>query len=232
MRLHRILAEASEMMFKQPSCIAVVGGLALAISVSQAALGQIASRPAEDWAASLDQAGRIESLNIDEVVARLRIKPGDVVADLGAGTGVFSVPFAKAASPGGKVYAVEIDEGFFQHIAARAADEGADNVETVLGEFSDPNLPSADVDLAFFHDVLHHIEDREGYLRNLARYVKPSGRVAIIDFGDEQGPHQDQADMRLTREAVSGWMENAGFEPAEEHFDVFDDKFFIVYSRQ
>ena len=90
-------------------------GLVLAIGVSLAS-GQIASRPAEDWVTTLEGPARIEGLRVDEVIARLRPKPGDVVADLGAGTGVFSVPFGKAVSPGGKVYAVEIDEGFFEYI--------------------------------------------------------------------------------------------------------------------
>ena len=206
-------------------------GLVLAIGLSQAA-GQIASRPAEDWVRTLERPERIDELRVGEVIARLRLKPGDVVADLGAGTGVFSVPFGKAVSPGGKVYAVEIDEGFFAYITRKAVADDVRNVQTVLGEFTDPSLPVQDVDLAFFHDVLHHIEDRSGYLKNLARYVKPSGRVAIIDFGAGQGAHRDQAELRISKGQVTQWMADAGFRPAEEHFDVFSDKFFIVYSRR
>ena len=149
-------------------------GLGLAIGISQAE-GQIASRSVDDWVSVLDRPERVEGLRVDEVIARLRLKPGDVVADIGAGTGVFSVPFGEAVSAGGKVYAVEIDEDFFSYITRRAEANGVKNVQTVLGEFSDPSLPVPDVDLAFFHDVLHHVEDRALYLKNLASYVKPSG---------------------------------------------------------
>ena len=70
-------------------------GLVLAVGLSQAA-GQIASRPADEWVRTLERPERIEGLRIGEVIARLRLQPGDVVADLGAGTAVFSVPFGKA----------------------------------------------------------------------------------------------------------------------------------------
>ena len=206
-------------------------GLGLAIGISQAE-GQIASRSVDDWVSVLDRPERVEGLRVDEVIARLRLKPGDVVADIGAGTGVFSVPFGEAVSAGGKVYAVEIDEDFFSYITRRAEADGVKNVQTVLGEFSDPSLPVPDVDLAFFHDVLHHVEDRALYLKNLASYVKPSGRVAIIDFGADHDPHQERAALAMPKDLVTEWMANAGFRPAEEHFDVFSDKFFIVYSRQ
>lgn len=206
--------------------------LTFALGLSETNAAQIASRPAEEWVKTLDQPNRIAGLRTEEVIARLRLKPGDVVADLGAGSGAFSVPFGKAVAPRGKVYAVDIDKGFFEHIARKAKTENVTNVETVLGKFADPNLPAQDVDVAFFHDVLHHIEDRVGYLENLARYVKPTGRVAIIDFGAGQGPHREQPELRFSKEQVTAWMEQAGFKPSEEHFDVFSDKFFIVYSRR
>jgi ubiquinone/menaquinone biosynthesis C-methylase UbiE len=199
---------------------------------SQAGAAQIASRPADEWVKTLDQPNRVAGLHVAEVIERLRLKPGAVIADIGAGSGAFSTPFGKAVAPGGKVYAVEIDEGFFVHINRRAQADNVKNVQTVAGKFTDPNLPAQDVDLAFFHDVLHHVEDRAGYLKNLARYIKPGGRVAIIEFGAEQGPHREQPEMRLSKEQVTAWMADAGFKPAEEHFDVFADKFFLVYSRQ
>lgn len=212
--------------------IPCIVGLVLAIGALQVGAAQRASRPADDWVKTLEQPSRISELRIDEVIARLRLKPGNVVADIGAGSGVFSVPFGKAVSPGGKVYAVEIDQGFFAHINRKATAENVRNVQTVLGKFTDPNLPATDVDVAFFHDVLHHIEDPAGYMKSLGRYIKPSGRVAIIDFGAGQGPHRDQPELRLTKEQVTAWMANAGLKPAEEHFDVFSDKFFIVYSKR
>ena len=203
----------------------------IAMGFAQTSAEQLSIRPAEEWVKTLDRPERLAGLNIEEVIARLRLKPGDVVADLGAGAGAFSVPFGKMVSPGGKVYAEDIDEGFFDFIKGKAMADKVTNVETVLGEFTDPMLP-AQVDVAFFHDVLHHIEDRAGYLKNLARYVKASGRVAIIDFDGDQGPHSDRPELLFTKEQVTMWMAAAGFRPAEEHFDVFEEKFFVVYARQ
>ena len=219
-------------MLNKPSLIACLVGFVIGTGLAITSAEQLSSRPADEWVDRLDRPERIEGMKIDEVIARLRLSPGDVVADLGAGTGVFSVPFGEAVTPGGKVYAVDIDEGFFDHIDSKARAANVTNVDTVLGEFSDPNLPDQDVDVAFFHDVLHHIEDRAGYLKNLARYVKASGRVVIIDLDSERGPHRDQPELQVSQDEVTMWMADAGFRLAEEYYLFDDGKWFVVYSRR
>ena len=139
-------------------------------------LAQLASRPVDEWIKVLDSPERLADLQIDRVVAALNLRPGEVVADLGAGSGPFVPALAKAVTPQGRAYAVEIDKAFFPHIEARARAAGASNVRVVLGEFTDPKLPAADVDVAFLHDVLHHIADRPAYLANLVKYLKPRAR--------------------------------------------------------
>ena len=203
--------------------------IAFLVGASSAAAWQLGSRPAEQWIETLSRPQRVEQLRIDEVIARLRLAPGDILADIGAGSGVFSLPFARAVSPGGKLYAVEIDQGLVDHIEERAAAEGAANVEVVLGEFTDPKLPGRNIDLAFFHDVLHHVEDRAGYLKNLARYIGPAGRIAVI----ERGHHRrgDRHELEMTKEQVTEWMAAAGFRPDEEHFLYGGGKWFVVYAR-
>jgi ubiquinone/menaquinone biosynthesis C-methylase UbiE len=200
------------------------------IGLSQPAAAQLASKPAADWIKTLDASNRIARLKIDETIAKLKIKPGEIIADIGAGSGVFSAPLAKAASPKGKVFAVDIDQGLLDHIARRAKEQRVTNIQTVLGEFTDPNLPATNVSLAFIYDVLHHIEDRAGYLKNLARYLKRSGRIAVIDFHPELGPHKDDPALQVTREQTAAWMAAAGFKPVEE-IHLFKDKWFIVYAR-
>jgi len=194
------------------------------------ATAQLATRSAEEWRKTLDQPSRIEGLKIDEIVTRLGLKPGEIVADLGAGTGVFSVPMAKGVAPKGNVYAVEIDKGYFPIIDEKAQQAKLSNVKTVLGEFSDPKLPAKDVDLAFMHDVLHHVEDRAGYLKSAGAYVKPNGRFVVIDFKAEQSPHKDQPNLIVSEEQVTGWMKAAGFGKVQK-VDLFPDKYFLIFSR-
>src|SRR5881409_3934660 len=95
---------------------------------------QLASRPAPDWIARLERPERVAGLKIDYIISKLELKPGQVVADIGAGPGVISLPLAKAVSPGGKVYAVDIDQAFIDHIAMRAQEQHVANVKPILGK--------------------------------------------------------------------------------------------------
>lgn len=209
----------------------LVAGLLVAAALSPViGARQLASRPTPEWIQRLERPERIAELKIDEIIAKLQLKPGTVVADLGAGPGVFTLPLAKAVAPGGKVYAVEIDQQFLDHIKHKTQTQKVTNAVTVLGKYTDPNLPAKDVDVAFFHDVLHHVEDRASYLKSLAQYVKPSGRIAVIELDPVTGSHRDDPKLRLTKEQVAAWMADAGFKPVEE-FNLFKDKWFVVYAR-
>jgi ubiquinone/menaquinone biosynthesis C-methylase UbiE len=195
-----------------------------------AAARQLKSRPAEEWSERLERPDRVAGLKIEYIIASLGLKPGTVVADMGAGPGVLSLPIAKAVAPGGKVYAVEIDKGFLDRITEKSKTAGVTNVTTVLGAFTDPKLPARDVDVALFHDVLHHIKDRAEYLKATARYVKPGGRIAIVELPAD-GSHKDEPELVVTKDQVKGWMADAGFVPVQE-FDGLGDKWFVVYARR
>ena len=198
------------------------------------ASAQLGSRETKEWIQNLDRPERIAGLKIDEVLAVLKLKPGDNVADIGSGTGAFSLPFAKAVAPSGKVYAVDIDPGLLDYIAQKAKKENVANIQTVKGEFSDPKLPNHDVDLAFFHDVLHHIQNRQAYLKALGTYIKPTGRIALIEMNrdDPKTPHRNSPEMLLSKDEVKKWMAAAGFYPGEE-YDVYGNpKWFIIYVRR
>lgn len=204
--------------------------LTLLLSLSATAAAQIASRPAEEWVKVLDGAERLAGLRIADVVAALKLQPGNVVADLGAGSGPFIPALATAVGPSGKVYAVEIDKAFFPYIERRAKEAGVANVRTVAGEFTDPKLPAADVDVAFMHDVLHHVENREAYLKNLVRYLKPGARVAIIDYHPAQSPHANEPALQVSKEQASAWLATAGLKPVQE-VALFPDKWFVMFRR-
>lgn len=204
-------------------------GLVLSGSLAHGDGSQLGARAAAEWVKVLDNPDRIAGLKIDSVVVRLGLRPGNVVADIGAGAGAFDGALAGAVGAGGTVYAVDIEQGLLDHIAARAKSVGIDNLKVVLGKFTDPNLPVRNVDVALICDVLHHIESREEYLKNLVGYLAPTGRVAIIDFLPGKG-HANDSSQQITKEQTTEWMAAAGLKRVEE-VPLFNDKFFVIYAK-
>lgn len=210
----------------------IVATVALAALTSGLAARQLSPRPTADWIERLERPERVAGLKIDQVIAHLGLKPGQVVADIGAGSGLFSLPLAKAVAPVGKVYAVDVDQGFLDFIDKKAKTENVPNVKTVLGKFTDPNLPARDVDLAFFNDVLHHIDKRADYLKTLAHYIKPGGRIAVIELDAKTGSHKNEPALQVTKDRLDAWMRDAGFKPVQQVAGVYDDgKWFVIYGR-
>ncbi len=206
----------------------------LLLSARPAPALQLGSRPAAEWIQTLESPTRVSGLKVEEIVADLHLRPGMVVADIGSGSGIFSRPLAKGIVPDGKVIAVDIDPGLLSYVKERAAKENIPNIETHLGQADDAALPGQIVDLAFIHDVLHHIEHRDVYLKNLAKYIQPDGRIVVIDMNsnDPDNSHRNQPEMIITREQIEQWMAAAGFHLAEE-FNLFPGKkYFLAFSRQ
>lgn len=200
-----------------------------AVVVTSTASAQLAARSTEEWLKTLDSTNRVAKLKIDDVIAALKLKPDSVVADIGAGSGVFTVPLAKVASAG-KVYAVDIEQGLVNHIVQKAKEAKLTNVVGVLGKFTDPNLPAKDVDVALIFDVLHHIENRPEYLQNLVPYLKKAGRIVVIDFHPELGPHKNDPTLQVTKAQSEAWFAAIGFKPVAEPA-LYTDKWFVVYGR-
>src|SRR5215831_3155753 len=195
------------------------------------ARAQLAPRKADEWVNTLEGPQRVATQKIDQVLAKLNLKPGMIVADIGAGSGLFSRPLAKAVGTSGKVYAVDIQQDLLDYINKRSKEEKIPNIQTVLGEFSDPRLPARDVDLAFINDVLHHIENRAAYLQALGTYIKPSGRIVIIEMNkdDPNTPHKNQPELLVSKDQIAQWMSDAGFKQAQEYPEVFPGtKWFLV----
>jgi cyclopropane fatty-acyl-phospholipid synthase-like methyltransferase len=208
----------------------VLLALTLPIVAAGSIAAQLASRPVEEWVKTLDGTARVSALKIDEVVAALKLQPGQIVADIGAGSGLLEVPLAKAVGPTGRVYAIEIDAAFFPEIKKRVDAAKVTNVQTVLGTFTDPQLPVKNIDLALFHDVMHHVEARAAYLKTLAGYLAPTGRIAIVDYEGGQGPHAQQPELQVSREQIETWMKAAGFRKVDDA-KLFTDKYVLVYGR-
>jgi ubiquinone/menaquinone biosynthesis C-methylase UbiE len=199
------------------------------------ASAQLAARKAEEWVTTLEGPQRVSSQKVDQVLAHLKLKPGMLVADIGAGSGLFARPLAKAVAPNGTVYAVDIQQDLLDYINKRSADEKISNIQTVLGGFDDPKLPVRTIDLAFINDVLHHIRNRGVYLKALAGYLKQGGRIALIemDKNDPNTPHKNQPELLVGRDEIEKWMSDAGMKVVEEHADLFPGtKWFLIYGKQ
>ena len=150
----------------------------------------------------------------DRVIATLGLKPGHIVADIGAGTGYFSVHLAKSkAVP--QVYAVDIQPSMVSYLRERADTEGLPNVIAVQGAVDQPNLPEP-VDVILMVNTYHHIGDRVGYFRKLATSLKPGGRVAIIDFKPDS-PVGPPKEFRFAPARFKSEMEKAGYTLVAEH---------------
>ncbi len=163
----------------------------------------------------------------EQVVEALAIKPGDRVADLGAGGGYFAFRFSKTVGPTGKVYAVDVDREMLDYLSGRAKEDGYPNIEAVLAKYDDPLLPES-VDLIFTCDVYHHIEGRAKYFADAARYLRPGGRIAIVDF---DGRHWTSIFGHTTPvEVIKKEMQEAGYR-LEREFGFLDRQAFLVYSR-
>ena len=205
------------------ACFAVAGILVIGLS---GAFAQLEQKKAKDYIDSMERPGRVKSLKVDEVLAKLELKPGDIVADIGSGAGGFSIPMAKAIAPNGTLYAVDIDQEMLDYVTAKGKKEGLTNIVTILGEYDDPKLPVKNVNVAFFHRVLHMIEHRQAYVNATAKYMAPDGKIVIIDKNREDSENW----MWLQQSDVDTWMAALSFYPAQK-FGVFDDRYFVVYQR-
>jgi ubiquinone/menaquinone biosynthesis C-methylase UbiE len=180
---------------------------------------------AEKYAKTFDDPARDAWQMPERVIDTLALPKGAVVADIGAGTGYFSVRLAKTpAAP--KVYAVDVEKSMVEYVRQRAAKEGLKNVVPIQATADRTNLPEP-VDLVVIVDTYHHIPKREAYFRTLRQSLKPLARVAIIDFrkGAPSGPPEQ---FRFTPEQISAEMKQAGFALQAQH-EFLPRQLFLIY---
>jgi ubiquinone/menaquinone biosynthesis C-methylase UbiE len=150
-----------------------------------------------------------------EIAEVLNLRPGMAVADVGAGTGLFTRLFANAVGSYGKVYAVDVSKDFLDHIAAGAKMRGQPQIETIRGTQESTNLPAGSVDVAFLCDVYHHLENHESILASIYQALRPRGLLVLVEFDRVEGKsttfvlnHVRAGQAEFRRE-----IEGAGFEP-------------------
>jgi cyclopropane fatty-acyl-phospholipid synthase-like methyltransferase len=182
-------------------------------------------RSAEEYIKLLESERRIEGLQVAKVVEALKVRPDDRVCDLGSGSGLFTRPLARKAGGKGVVYAVDVDSELLKHVERTAQEQKLANIKPILASETDPKLPEP-VDLITIIDTLHHIGNQAEYLKGLKKYLRPGGRVAVIDFSRDWPAGHEK--MIYTVGDLDGWMTAAGFKRVEQH-DFLDNDFFVVY---
>lgn len=177
----------------------------------------------------LESEERAEWQKPEEVLDALRLAPGQVVADIGAGGGYFTARFARELGDAGRVYAVDVQDTMIDRLRERVTAENLKNVEVIRAEFDDPILPENACDLVFFSSVYKEIQDRPAYMRKVRRALKPEGRVAILEYRVNEKAIGPPRNMRLSPAQITEEMETAGFHLVEE-YDFLPRENFLVFS--
>jgi predicted methyltransferase len=209
-------------------CLAVLGyaGLLAIPAAAQAPHTHDHSfRGAQEWAKVFDDPKRDAWQKPHEVIRALALKPDAVIADIGAGTGYFSVRFAHMV-PKGRVYGVDTEPDMVKYLAERAKRERLANLAAVQGAPGDPKLPEK-ADLVVLVDVYHHIDGREAYFGKLRASLNPGGRVAVIDFRMDS-PEGPPRAARIAPERVKAELERAGYALEREH-GFLPNQYFLVF---
>jgi ubiquinone/menaquinone biosynthesis C-methylase UbiE len=171
-----------------------------------------------------------------QIMAALALRPGMVVADVGAGTGYFTRELAARVVPDGRVLAADVIPEFLAELEARAAAAGIDNIETILGEADDPRLPPDSVDLIFMGDAYHHVGAPDPVLRHFHAALRAAGRVAIVDWERAPNPRFEEAGLdwrehlRASSAEVLAEFTANGFRLVERP-DFLEWQYFLIFAR-
>ena len=185
------------------------------------------------WAEQFESPGRAIFDKRFEIVDLLGLKPGMDVADIGAGSGLFSRLIAQGVGPTGTVYAVEISSSLVDHIAKTARTMGLQNVKVILGDPRSPKLAEHSVDIVFIADSYHHFEHPQEMLREIKKALRPDGFFLLIDFERIEGvSHPFVLEMvRAGKETFTNEIRSAGFELVQE-VPMFTDEYVLKFKHK
>jgi SAM-dependent methyltransferase len=190
----------------------------------------------EQWRRIFDDPARDAWQKPRELVAALGIRSGMWVADLGAGTGYFSrwldaaVRARNPEAARGVVFAVDTEPNLVAHLRARAEEERTPSIVPVLASFDDPRLPPHALDLVLIVDTYHHLDDRRAYLERLGAALKPSGRIAVVDWKQGDLPIGPPPEHKLAREQVIGELRAVGWRLVAEP-TILPHQYVLVFAR-
>jgi len=170
----------------------------------------------ERYLSRLDDPERVAWQKPDEVVGALGLRPGDTAGEVGPGSGYFTLRLSRAVGPGGKVLAAEVSAELLAVLHERLAEAGAGNVEPLLAKPEAPPFPRGSCHRILIVNTFHHFPDGAGYLRALARCLRPGGRILNVDFHKRELPMGPPVDHKVSREDFLAAAAEAGLRLAEE----------------
>ena len=179
-----------------------------------------------DW---LERADREQEEATDILVRELDLSPGDVVADIGAGSGYFTFRLGPLV-PEGRVYAVDIEQEMLDIIRGRMANARAENIVPILGEIDDPRIPHASVDLVLIVDAYHEFSHPREMMRGIIRSLRPAGRVVLVEYRLEDPDVPIKRLHKMSEKQVRDEMVAAGLEWVETR-DVLPRQHFMVFRK-
>lgn len=169
----------------------------------------------------------------DQIVQYCEIQPGATVADIGAGTGLFTRLFSQAVGPKGRVIAVDISPNFLEHIRTTSRQLGHTNVDTLLCKDDSTELAKESIDTAFICDTYHHFEFPQKTMASLLGAMKPGGRLILIDFRRIEGVSSDWTmdHVRAGQEVFEKEIIESGFVKVKENPDLLKENYLVVFKK-
>ncbi|MDX9975647.1 MAG: class I SAM-dependent methyltransferase [FCB group bacterium] len=216
-------------LFAYPLALLALVFLAAGVAAPPRTPAPIMTYEGADW---LERPTRAQEDKPEEVLRAMKLKDGDLVADVGCGTGFYARRIAKAVGAAGKVYAVEIQPEMLDILRDRCAREEITNVVPILGTEDDPKLPPGKMDWILLVDVYHEFQDPEGMLKKLRESLAPGGKIALVEYraeGDTANHIKPEHRMSV-EQVIAEWLP-AGFKLVErletlpsQHLFIFAQK--------
>ncbi|MGF3585170.1 MAG: class I SAM-dependent methyltransferase [Thermoplasmatota archaeon] len=167
----------------------------------------------------------------DQIIEKLDLKPGQIIADIGSGGGYFTYRFANIVGENGKVYAVDTNEELLEFIKKQVKEKGLTNVITVLTKSEHPSLPKHTFDYIFMRNMTHHLSNRVDYFKRLKDVLKTDGKVIIIEYDGRGGFFSFQRLHRhfVPKQTLIDEMKQAGYK-IHKSFDFLSEQSFTIFS--
>jgi len=165
----------------------------------------------------------------DQIIESMGLKETQNIADIGSGGGYFSLRFAEAVGKNGKVYPVDTNSNFLKFIKDIAEERGVSNIIPILVAENHLPIPAGSLDFIFMRDVTHHIQNRVQYFGNLKNFLKPNGRIVIIEYKKKKSfSFHSMFGHHIAKEVIIHEMKEAGY-LLEKDFDFLPEHNFTVY---